>query len=141
MKDIENEIDVFEKKPGFNNKEMWKQCELLRSVMFQTVETKTGRGKHVKIVKNFKHNASDEVRNRIANSCEYYKNLHEKDMEKRKIGSLEIVKYRFELIKGEPKIIIETVKVLDTDGNYMKFAKLEGVVNFLSKYPVTFKDI
>jgi hypothetical protein len=39
------------------------------------------------------------------------------------------------------KIIIEMIKVLDTDGNYIKFAKLEGVVDFLSKYPIKFKEL
>jgi hypothetical protein len=62
-------------------------------------------------------------------------------MENKKIGSLEIVKYRFEKINGEPKIIIDMVKVLDTKGVYIKFAKLEGVTKYLSKYPITFKEL
>ena len=62
-------------------------------------------------------------------------------MEKREIGSLEVIKYRFEKINGEPKIVIEMVKVLDTNGLYIKFAKLEGVVKYLSKYPIKFKDL
>ena len=135
--DIEK-IDVFERNSGFNNYEMWKQCELLRSVVFQMVETKIGRGKGVRIVKEFKHSTPPEIRQRIVNSCEYYKKLYE--MEKKETGSLEVVKYRFEKINGEPKIIIDMVKVLDKDGKYIKFAKLEGVVGFLSKYPVKFKD-
>jgi len=132
-------IDIFERNAGFNNKEMWKQCELLKSVVFQTIETKVGRGKNVRVVQSFKHNTPLEVRERIANSCEHYKKLYE--MEKRKVGSLEITKYRFEYVNGEPKIIIEMVKVLDTDGKYIKFAKLEKVIEHLSKYPVKFKDI
>ena len=136
-----SKIDILERNVGFNNQEMWKQCELLKSVVFQTIETKVGRGKNVRIIQTFKHNTPSEVRDRIANSCEHYKNLHEKDMEKKKIGSLEITKYKFEYVNGEPKIIIEMVKVLDTDGKYIKFAKLEGVIGFLSKYPVKFKEI
>ena len=58
-----------------------------------------------------------------------------------KIGSLEIVKYQFEMINGEPKIIISMVKVLDTNGNYIKFAKLKGVHPYLSKYPISFKEL
>jgi hypothetical protein len=77
----------------------------------------------------------------INRSCEYYKSLHEKDMENRKVGSLEVVRYRFEKINGEPKIIIDMIKVLDENGQYIKFAKLEGVVKYLSKYPIKFKEL
>jgi len=48
--------------------------------VFQTIETKVGRGKNVRVVQSFKHNTPLEVRERIANSCEHYKNLHEEDM-------------------------------------------------------------
>jgi hypothetical protein len=58
----------------------------------------------------------------------------------RNIGSFEIVKYNFELINGEPKIIISMIKVLDEDGNYIKFAKLKEVEPFLSQFPTTFKS-
>lgn len=57
-----------------------------------------------------------------------------------KVGSFEIVKYRFDFINNEPKIIIEMVKVLDKNGKYIKFAKLKEVINFLYKFPVTFKS-
>jgi len=56
-----------------------------------------------------------------------------------KIGSLEITKYDFEMIDGDPKIIISMVKVLDEKGKYVKFAKLKDVEPYLSDYPVTFK--
>jgi hypothetical protein len=56
-----------------------------------------------------------------------------------KIGSFEIVKYRFDFINNEPKIIIEMIKVLDKNGKYIKFAKLKDVIPYLYKYPVTFK--
>lgn len=130
--------EIIERNPGFNNQEMYKYCELLKSVAMMEIEVKEGRGRNIRMVKMFKHNIPEDVRNRILNSCEYYKNLPEM---KKKIGSLEVVKYRFEKINGEPKIIIEMVKVLDTDGKYIKFAKLEGVVNYLSKYPIKFKEI
>jgi hypothetical protein len=140
MQSETKEIDVFKKNIGMNNEEMWKQCELLKSVAFQTIESKSGKGKNVRIVKEYKHNIPSEVMDRISNSCEYYKNLYEKEMKNRKIGSLEVIKYRFEKIDGEPKIIIDMIKVLDENGCYIKFAKLEKVLNFLSKYPIKFKD-
>ena len=59
----------------------------------------------------------------------------------RNVGSLEVIKYEFEVINGEPKIVISMVKVLDTNGKYMKFAKLKDVHPFLSKYPIKFKQL
>lgn len=134
----ENE-DIIDRAPGYNNYEMWQRCELLKKVVTQTVEVKEGRGRNVKVYAKYKHNTPKNVIDRIINSCEYYKKLYE--MEKKEIGSLEITRYKFEYVNGEPKIIIEMVKVLDKNGNYIKFAKLEGVTAFLSKYPVRFKEI
>lgn len=59
----------------------------------------------------------------------------------KKIGSLEVVKYNFELVDGNPKIVISMIKVLDESGKYIKFAKLENILPYLSKYQITFKDI
>lgn len=59
----------------------------------------------------------------------------------KKIGSLEVVKYNFELVDGNPKIVISMIKVLDESGKYIKFAKLENILPYLSKYPITFKEI
>ena len=59
----------------------------------------------------------------------------------REIGSLENTRYSYEFVEDEPKIVISMVKVLDTEGKYIKFAKLKEVEPFLSKYPVTFKTL
>lgn len=104
-------IDIFERNTGFNNKEMWKQCELLKSVVFQTIETKVGRGKNVRVVQSFKHNTPSEVRDRIANSCEYYKKLYE--MEEaidivNTVGSTEPIEFRdyqVDIIKQGAQIV------------------------------------
>ena len=56
------------------------------------------------------------------------------------IGSLEITRYDFEIVDGNPKIVISMVKVLDEKGKYVKFAKLKDVEPYLSKYPITFKS-
>jgi|TARA_R110002012_G_scaffold269675_1_gene453829 hypothetical protein len=58
----------------------------------------------------------------------------------KKIGSLEITRYNYELIDGEPKIVISMVKVLDQQGEYIKFAKLKEVEPYLSLYTVNFKN-
>lgn len=56
------------------------------------------------------------------------------------VGSLEIVKYGYEVVQGEPKIVISMVKVLDENGEYIKFAKLREVEAYLAKYPVRFRE-
>tara|TARA_Y100001973_G_C4915738_1_gene194032 strand:- start:30 stop:221 length:192 start_codon:yes stop_codon:yes gene_type:complete len=58
----------------------------------------------------------------------------------KKVGSLEITRYNYELIDGEPKIVISMVKVLDQEGEYIKFAKLKEVEPYLSLYTVNFKN-
>jgi len=55
-----------------------------------------------------------------------------------KVGGFEITKYSFKMIEHEPKIVISMVKVLDTDGKYIKFAKLKEVEPYLSMYPISF---
>lgn len=58
----------------------------------------------------------------------------------KKVGSFEITTYYTKNVEGT-KIVIEKVKVLDEEGKYIKFAKLDGVIKFLSEYPVTFKKL
>jgi len=58
----------------------------------------------------------------------------------KRVGGLEITRYNYELIDGEPKIIISMVKVLDEQGEYIKFAKLKEVEPYLSLYNVEFKN-
>ena len=92
--------EIIERTPGFNNEEMWKQCELLKSVVFQTIQTKSGRGKGVRIVEEFKHDMPSEIRNKIANSCEYYKKLYEENMNK-----IEFRDYQHDIIQIGTEII------------------------------------
>jgi len=53
----------------------------------------------------------------------------------------EATKYHFQLVDGKPKIVIEMVKVMDEKGKYIKFAKLEKVIEFLSGQDVYFKKL
>lgn len=52
------------------------------------------------------------------------------------VGSFEITTYYMD---GD-KIVIDKVKVLDKNGNYVKFAKLANVLPYLSQKPVRFKS-
>jgi len=59
----------------------------------------------------------------------------------KEVGSFEVVRYTFQIVAGEPKIIIHQIKVLDTNSKYIKFAKLSGIINYLHLFDVKFKDI
>lgn len=69
--------DLIERVPGRTDYEMWQKCEILKSIVTQTIDIKEGRGKNVRIIKKYKHDTSKEVIDRIINSCEHYKKLHE----------------------------------------------------------------
>jgi len=73
-------IDILPRTLSYSNLSMWKQCELLKSVVTATKETKVGRGKAVEIRNVLKYNTDPVVIQRIVNSCEYYKKLHENQM-------------------------------------------------------------
>jgi hypothetical protein len=99
-------MDILERTSGFNNKEMWKQCEILRSIVFQTIETKAGRGKQIKITQTFKHNIPTKVRERIANSCTHYKKLYEKDMERN--NQIKFRDYQYDIIRKGTEILTKS---------------------------------
>ena len=52
------------------------------------------------------------------------------------VGAFEITSY--DLVDGN--IVITKVKVLSKKGKYIKFAKLDHVLPYLSRYPVAFKS-
>jgi len=54
--------------------------------------------------------------------------------------NFEIVRYSFEMVNNEPKIVIHQIKVSDENGKYIKFAKLKDIEPFLSEYNTTFKQ-
>lgn len=53
-----------------------------------------------------------------------------------KVGHFEITTYHHD----GSNIIIEKIKAVDNDGNYMKFVKLDKVLPFLSLKPIRFKS-
>jgi len=60
----------------------------------------------------------------------------------KEVGSFVIPKnwYKYEELEdGSSSINITRVKVLDVEGKYIKFAKLENVIGYLSDYPVSFE--
>lgn len=69
--------EVIERLPGFSNKDMVRYCELLKSVAIMEVQVKEGRGRNVRLVTQYKHNIPNDIRDKIINSCEYYKTAKE----------------------------------------------------------------
>ena len=102
--------DVLDRIASYSNEMMWKQCEILKSIVTMTVEKKSGRGKNVIIIKELKHNTPKEVIDRIVRSCEYYKQLHEKDMETKEVltnGTIQFRDYQTDIIKKGSQILSE----------------------------------
>jgi hypothetical protein len=100
--------EIIERVLGHNNYEMWQKCELLKKVINATIEIKEGRGKNVRIINRYKHNVPTEVRKKIVDSCEYYKQLYEKDMEVKEVltnGSIQFRDYQYDIIKQGSDII------------------------------------
>ena len=64
--------------------------------------------------------------------------IKQMDLDVPKPASFEIVGY--EHVDGVG-IVINKIKVLDKNGKYIKFAKLEQVTPYLHKFPCKFKDV
>jgi intein/homing endonuclease len=98
-------MEIFERNVGFNNKEMYEHCKLLQDTISITEQYKEGRGRNVKTFSRFKHNIPSEVRDKINNSCEHYKKLHEKDMERN--NQIKLRDYQVDIIKQGSNIVKE----------------------------------
>jgi hypothetical protein len=107
--------EIIERVLGHNNYEMWQKCELLKKVINATIEVKEGRGKNVRIINRYKHNVPTEVRKKIVDSCEYYKQLMETDKEQIDAvidivnavptGTIQLRDYQIDIIEQGTKII------------------------------------
>lgn len=73
-------VDIIQRKLGHDNISMLDYCSTLKTILDQTKEVKSGRGKALIIRKVLKYNRDIETIERITNSCDHYKKLY--DMEK-----------------------------------------------------------
>ena len=71
--------DVFERIPGYSNKEMVEKCAMILSILDTKIEKTTGRGKAVTTVLVKKYKTHKEVYDRAVNSLAYYKKLYEQE--------------------------------------------------------------
>jgi len=69
--------NIIEKTSGATNKSMWDYCEALKRVILQKTEVKVGRGKNIETLEIYKYKNNAETVEKIINSCEHYKKLHE----------------------------------------------------------------
>jgi hypothetical protein len=95
-------IDIVPRIPCYSNEMMWRQCEILKSVVTATKDVKVGRGRSVEILKVPKHNTPKEIVDRIVRSCEYYKNLY--DMEAK--GGVTFRDYQQDIINKGSEILM-----------------------------------
>jgi len=70
-------INIIEKMSCATNKSMWDYCEALKRVILQKTEVKVGRGKNIETLEIYKYKNNAETVEKILNSCEHYKKLHE----------------------------------------------------------------
>ena len=67
--------DTLKRIAGFTDEMMYNHTKILAGVVNRTVEVNVGRGKHIKKITKFKHNTSDEVREKVNRTLDYYKTL------------------------------------------------------------------
>ena len=72
-------VDIIERKLGLNNEAMLEYCNILREILTQTKEVKSGRGKSVEFRRVLKYKNDIEALDRIIKSCEHYKKLNDMD--------------------------------------------------------------
>ena len=65
--------DIIKRRPSYSNEMMLKYCRIIDKVVSKTHQVKRGRGKSAVMVDVPLHKVSDEVKQRIKNSLEYYK--------------------------------------------------------------------
>ncbi len=96
---------MIERTLGYSNKAMWDYCEMLKKILLQTKQIKSGRGKAIEIREVLKYDTDPNVIDKVVKSCEYYKNLYEMEQNKFQFrdyqsdiitkGSQILTKYRF----------------------------------------------
>ena len=96
-------IDIVPRILCYSNEMMWKDCEILKSIVTDTKEIKVGRGRNVEILKVPKHTTPKVIVERIIRSCEYYKNLHEME----KLGGVTFRNYQTDIIEKGSRILNE----------------------------------
>jgi hypothetical protein len=87
---------------GYSDYDMWQYCESLKNIMMTTKDTIVGRGKAKHVEKTKKYLNTKEEEQRIIDSCEHYKGLHEKK------GGVEFRDYQLQIIEKGTGILLSS---------------------------------
>ena len=96
-------LNVVERIPAYSNLMMLEQCKILFDIVSKTKEIKVGRGNDYTIHKVLKYPTHQDTIERLRNSIEYYKNLHEKQMN----NQIELRDYQEKIVSRATQIINE----------------------------------
>ena len=66
--------DIVKRRPGYNNEMMLDYCETIHRVICLTKKVNRGRGRSAVMVDVPVHDFPEDIKHRIENSLEYYKN-------------------------------------------------------------------
>jgi hypothetical protein len=90
---------------GLDDQAMFEYCESLRRVILQTKDVKSGRGKAIETKQILKYDTEQDTIDRIINSCEYYKNQN--DVQLQQQSGFDFREYQKDIIKKGAEILSE----------------------------------
>jgi hypothetical protein len=96
-------MDLIERIPAYSNLDMLKRCEVLYGIIMDTREVKVRRGNKSLTERVLKHNVAKDVVDRLERSIEYYKKLHEHEMN----NQIELRDYQKSIVSKASEIINE----------------------------------
>jgi hypothetical protein len=96
-------MDLIERIPAYSNLDMLKRCEVLYGIIMDTREVKVRRGNKSSTERVLKHYVAKDVVDRLERSLEYYKKLHEHEMN----NQIELRDYQKSIVSKASEIINE----------------------------------
>ena len=93
---------LIDRNVGYSDYDMWQYCESLKTIMMATKDVTVGRGKTKHTEKVKKYSNAKEEEQRIIDSCEHYKGLHEKK------GGVEFREYQLKIIQEGTGILLNS---------------------------------
>jgi hypothetical protein len=95
--------EIIERMSGLDDQAMFEYCESLRRVILQTKDVKSGRGKAIETKQILKYDTEQDTIDRIINSCEYYKNQN--DVQLQQQSGFDFREYQKDIIKKGAEIL------------------------------------
>ena len=93
---------LIERRSGYSDYDMWQYCESLKKIMMTTKDVIVGRGKAKHTQKTKKYSNSKEEEQRVIDSCEHYKGLHEKK------SDFDFREYQLDIIEKGKGILLKS---------------------------------